>query len=45
MTTCSNEEHPLGAWHPATPLPMSYDLRGRFRRWRNRRRWGCGCNR
>lgn len=43
MTTCGNRRHPDGPWHLATPLPASWELLARFRYWRNKRRWGCGC--
>jgi hypothetical protein len=43
--SCGNARHPAGAWHPATPLPYPWQVVEWFRRWRNRRRWGCPCDR
>lgn len=40
---CGNERHPRGPWHPATPIPGSWQWLECFRYWLRRKRWGCGC--
>lgn len=40
---CGNPRHPDGPWHPAAPLPPSWERRERVRQWWRRRRYGCGC--
>jgi hypothetical protein len=42
-TACGNPNHPNGPWHPATPLPASWQWRKRWRYGRNVRAHGCGC--
>lgn len=39
--TCGNPRHPNGAWHPATPYPMT--LIGRLVMRRRGAKYGCGC--
>jgi hypothetical protein len=43
--SCGNASHPDGPWHPATPLPASWQWRKRWRYRRNVRGHGCGCDR
>jgi hypothetical protein len=43
-TACGNPDHPLGPWHPATPVPGSWQWIRSWRYRRNQRRRGCGCN-
>lgn len=42
---CGNANHPRGAWHEATPLPMQTlrNWREVLRYKRNRKQYGCGC--
>lgn len=42
---CGNANHPDGPWHPATPLPGSWQWGRRLQRWLRKIRWGCGCPR
>jgi hypothetical protein len=40
---CGNDRHPDGPWHPAAPLPASWQWAERIRQWRRARRYGCTC--
>ena len=40
---CVNPDHPDGAWHPASPLPASWQWGERIRQWYRIKKWGCGC--
>lgn len=42
-TRCGNDAHPNGAWHLASPLPLSWDWAERLKQWRRIRKYGCGC--
>lgn len=42
---CGNPKHPNGAWHPATPIPASWQWIKCFMYWINTKLWGCGCPR
>ena len=40
---CENSNHPNGAWHKASPMPMSNEWWKRFKWWWRKTRYGCGC--
>ena len=37
MNKCGNPKHPNGAWHEATPLPLSNRWLERFKQWVRRK--------
>ncbi len=44
IVTCGNPNHPDGAWHPAGPLPYSWQYIKRVRNWWRKRAYGCDCS-
>ena len=38
---CGNEKHPNGAWHEASPCPMT--IFEQFIQWWRTKKYGCGC--
>lgn len=39
---CGNGKHPNGAWHPASPYPIT--IIDRLKQWLRTRKYGCGCD-